>query len=233
MHHIDIPAHVIEQVLRRRGRLEIFDRLDPARTALLVIDMQNCFLDPDYSIVTVPGLRDIVANINRLAAVCRAAGVTVVWTQHQYTEGWRSWFEHFATPDVSARIIEQTKPGAYGFDLAPVMAVDSDDWRVVKTRSSPFTPGSSDLDQRLRSAGLDTLIISGTLTNVCCECAARDAMLLNYSTLFAADGTGARTDAEHNATLVNMLQFFADVRTCDELAALVAADGETSRRPTP
>ncbi|MSP68169.1 MAG: cysteine hydrolase [Alphaproteobacteria bacterium] len=221
MHRIDIPRAIIEQVLRRRGRLAIHDSLAPARTALLVIDMQNCFLDPNYSIVTVPGLADIVANINRLASACRRVGATVVWTQHCYTEGWRSWFEFFATPEVRAKIIAESRPGSFGFALAADMEVAASDWRVVKTRSSPFTPGSSDLHQRLQGAGIDTVIVTGTLTNVCCESAARDAMLLDYATLFAADATGARSDAEHNATLVNMLQFFADVRTCDELVGLL------------
>ena len=71
------------------------------------------------------------------------------------------------------------------------------------------------------------MIITGTLTNVCCEATARDAMLMNYDTVFVADANGARSDEEHTATLVNMLQFFADVRTTGEVEQLI----ETSAAP--
>ena len=92
----------------------------------------------------------------------------------------------------------------------------------MKRRSSAFTPGASDLHERLQASGRDTLIITGTLTNVCCEATARDAMLMNYNTLFVADANGARSDEEHTATLVNMMQFFADVVTTEEVERLIA-----------
>ena len=91
----------------------------------------------------------------------------------------------------------------------------------LKKRSSALTPGSSDLQAILRDHGRDTLIITGTLSNVCCESTARDAMLLNFKTIFVADANAARSDAEHNATLVNMMQFFADVRTTDDVCRLL------------
>ena len=93
------------------------------------------------------------------------------------------------------------------------------DMRIVKRRSSAFTPGASDLHERLHASGRDTVIITGTLTNVCCEATARDAMLMNYDTLFVSDANGARSDEEHNATLVNMMQFFADVLTTERAGA--------------
>jgi len=92
---------------------------------------------------------------------------------------------------------------------------------ITKYRSSALTPGSSDLKSVLDKLQIDTLIITGTLTNVCCESTARDAMLLNYKTIFVADANGTRSDEEHNATLVNMIQFFADVRmTADTIQLL-------------
>ena len=99
---------------------------------------------------------------------------------------------------------------------------------MVKRRSSAFTPGASDLHERLQASGHDTLIITGTLSNVCCEATARDAMLMNYDTVFVSDANGARSDEEHVATLVNMLQFFADVRTTDEVEQLVGASASAS-----
>jgi ureidoacrylate peracid hydrolase len=78
-------------------------------------------------------------------------------------------------------------------------------------------PGSSDLHDILQARGIDTLIITGTATNVCCESTARDAMQLNYKVIFVADANATNTDAEHNATLNNMVRLFADVMTTEEL----------------
>lgn len=227
MHRIDIPQKYVDWVVDRRGRRHIFERLDLPRTALLVIDMQNGFLIPGYSPLEVPGLEAIVPNINRLAGLCRDSGVLVVWTQQIYTEEWRSWARNFASADMRDRIIAETAPGAHGFAIHDSLDVRDSDLRVVKRRSSAFTPGASDLHERLQAAGRDTLIITGTLTNVCCEATARDAMLMNYDTLFVSDANGARSDEEHNATLVNMMQFFADVLTTDELERLIAKSAGT------
>jgi ureidoacrylate peracid hydrolase len=67
------------------------------------------------------------------------------------------------------------------------------------------------------------VIIVGTLTNVCCESSARDAMMLNYRLVFVADANAALNDAEHNATLTSLLRVFGDIATTDEVIALLAA----------
>ena len=228
MHPVEIPKKYVDWVVGRRGRWHIFERLDLERTVLLVIDMQNGFLVPGLSPLEVPGLGAIVPNINRLARTCREHGVLVVWTQQTYTEEWRSWARNFATPEMRDRIIAETAEGAHGFELHESLDVAPGDLRVVKRRSSAFTPGASDLHERLQAAGRDTLVIAGTLSNVCCEATARDAMLMNYDTVFVADANGARSDEEHTATLVNMLQFFADVRTTDEVARLIETSASAS-----
>ena len=94
---------------------------------------------------------------------------------------------------------------------------------VVKRRYSAFIQGSSDIDRRLREAGIDTVIIVGTLTNVCCESSARDAMMLNYRLVFVSDANAALTDDEHNATLGSILRVFGDVASTDEVIQLLSA----------
>ena len=74
----------------------------------------------------------------------------------------------------------------------------------------------------LDELAIDTLIITGTLTNVCCESTARDAMLLNYKTIFIGDATGTRSDDEHNPTLINMMQFFADLIMTEDTIDLLS-----------
>jgi ureidoacrylate peracid hydrolase len=78
MHHINIPRWVVDRVIKRRGAEHVFTDLDPGRTALIVIDMQNAFMLPAVAFVEITSAPDIVPNINRLAAAMRAAGGTVV-----------------------------------------------------------------------------------------------------------------------------------------------------------
>lgn len=89
MHRIDIPQTIIDRGIARRGARHVYDALDPARTALLVIDMQNCFLAPGFSVIEVPAARDIVNKINTLAAAIRRGGGLVVWTQHRFRPDWK------------------------------------------------------------------------------------------------------------------------------------------------
>ena len=72
-HDLKIPDYVIERIMAKRGRLHVFDRFDPSRTALVVIDMQNFF------VAEVDTAKSICPNINRLAAAVRARGGTVAW----------------------------------------------------------------------------------------------------------------------------------------------------------
>ncbi len=97
-------------------------------------------------------------------------------------------------------------------------------------RFDAFMPNSSDLDAILRQRGIDTLIITGTVTNVCCESTARDANMLGYKVVFVTDATAAFTDEEHNAALLSMAAVFAEVRdTAGVLRLLEApAPGESA-----
>ena len=78
-------------------------------------------------------------------------------------------------------------------------------------------PGSSQLERMLRSLDLDTLLICGTKTNVCCESTARDAMMMDFKVVMVSDGTAALSEDEHRASLENIIQQFGDVMTVDEI----------------
>jgi ureidoacrylate peracid hydrolase len=106
-----------------------------------------------------------------------------------------------------------------GRQPGPGLDVQVGDEIVRKYRYSAFIQGSSDLPERLRARGLDTVLITGTVTNVCCESSARDAMMLNFRTVMVSDGCAAATDAEHAASLVAFYLQFGDVLTVDECIA--------------
>ena len=227
MHKIAIPSYAIERALSRRGRLNPFDGLDPARTALLVVDLQNGFMAPGQP-AEIAQAREIVPAVNRLAAATRAAGGTVVWIQNTITpeseQSWSVWLGHFADDDWGPRMRRAFTPGDFGHAIYPSLEVRPGDLSVRKTRFSAFVQGASDLDAILRARGIDTLIIVGTATNVCCESTARDAMMMNYKVFFVSDANACRTDEEHNATLAILMLMFADVRSTDEMAALLRRD---------
>jgi ureidoacrylate peracid hydrolase len=97
---------------------------------------------------------------------------------------------------------------------------------VEKHRYSAFIQGSGDLEARLRARGFDTVLITGTVTSVCCESTARDAMMRDFRTVMVSDGCAAATDSEHAAALLGFHLFFGDVLTVAQCEAGFAADAK-------
>jgi ureidoacrylate peracid hydrolase len=217
----EIRREIVERVLARRGRLHLFDSLDAKRSALLVIDMQNAFVAPGAPI-EVPAARAIVAPINELAAELRRRGVTVVWVAHENRKDGRDWagfFDAFVAPGRRAEAAAALAAGSGLQQLFPGLRVGPGDLRVAKNRYSALIPGSSSLEKILEERGIDTLLLAGTKTNVCVECTARDAMMLDYKVVLLSDCTAALSDDEQRATLENVIQQFGDVLTASEALA--------------
>lgn len=220
MHKIQISPDVIDSVIRRQGRLHAYETLDPSKTALLIVDMQNYFMKEGF-MACAPEAREIVPNVNHLADVVRRTSGLVVWVQNAALEETRhSWANLHAlySPDRREKRIGDLTPGSEGYALWDALDVRPDDETVVKTRYSAFIEGASDVEPLLRSKGIDTVIVAGVATNVCCESTARDAMMRGFRTIMVSDANAAFTDAEHNAALATFMMFFGDVQTTDELA---------------
>ena len=90
---------------------------------------------------------------------------------------------------------------------------------VTKYRYSAFMPGSSELLDRLRVRGFDTVLITGTVTNVCCESSARDANMTNFRVIMISDGNAANSQEEHDASLTAFYNVFGDVMDTDMIIA--------------
>src|SRR5947209_7400386 len=106
MHKVSIPQSITDRVIARRGREHIFDTIDPGRTALIVVDMQNAFMLPGVAHALCPMAEKIVPNINRLAAAVRASGGSVVWIKTTFRDdALESWSSYFAmvTPEQGAK----------------------------------------------------------------------------------------------------------------------------------
>lgn len=222
MHKVSIPQSIIERVVARRGREHVFDNINSGKTALVVIDMQNAFMLPGVAHSLCPMAEKIVPNINRLAAAVRATGGVVVWIKTTFTaDALRDWSTYFdmVTPEQGKRRIAALTADSKGHELWSGLDMKASDLIVEKNRFSAFIQGSSNLAQVLRSRGLDTVLITGTVTNVCCESTARDAMMLNFRTIMISDGNAAVTDEDHNASLCAFYLTFGDVMSTDAVIA--------------
>lgn len=224
MHNAQINPSVVARVTERRGGLRVFDSLDPRRTAHIVVDLQNGFMAPG-AIAEIGTAREFVPNVNAISAALRAAGGLVVYIQNTFDDvaiqTWSTYFDHFCTPARRAKMIEAFTPGSAGHAIWPGLEVLPEDLKVWKRRFGAFAPGASDLHEILQGKGIDTLIITGTATQVCCESTARDAMMLNYKVFYVADGNATFADEEHNATISAMAHTFCDVTDTATLTAMI------------
>ncbi len=221
MHRYVVPESVKNRVLRRQGKLVSHESIAAGRTALVVVDMQNFFCAEGFAL-EVPLAREIVPNINRMARAIRAAGGVVVWVQTSSAQALTRWANHhkyMLTPQRVETRLAGLSEDSEGFKLFAALEALPGDLRVKKATYSAFMPGSSDIDAQLKGRGIDTVLITGTATNVCCETSARDAMVLDYRVIMLSDGNATWTDEEHAATLNTFLMFFGDVMTTDEAIA--------------
>jgi ureidoacrylate peracid hydrolase len=214
MNWFEVPDGVTARVIARCGTVHPHADLDPRSTALIVVDLQNAFMDAEVGHAVCPMARDIVPNVNRLASVVRATGGGVFWIRNTLDErSLLEWSNHHTmlAPASRDRRVAASVEGSKGHELWPELDVRPEDEIVRKYRFSAFMPGTCDLPYRLRARGFDTVLITGTVTNVCCESSARDAMMTNFKTVMVSDANAAMTMEEHNASLVAFYAMFGDV----------------------
>ena len=223
MHNIQIRQEIVDRVMKRRGRVHWFDTLDPKTTALVVIDMQDTFC-AEGAPAEVPVSRTIVDPINKLTRQLRPMGVPVIWVlhanvQHAGRSDAEIFFNYVVADEVRARTIESLAPGHQR--VYSGLEQGNDDLTVMKNRYSALISGASQLERILRNLGIDTVLIAGTKTNVCCESTARDAMMLDFKVVLLSDCCAALSDEEHLATMENIIQQFGDVMTSHEAVELL------------
>ena len=192
----------------------------PGRTALLDVDLQNIFVKG-----TPDGL-EIVDRINRLAARCREAGILVIHTRHVLRpDGSNTGVLGEVAPAVKERGF--LYEGSETAELHPAVVVDPHDVLLNKPRFGAFH--GTDLEVILRSRGIDTLIVAGIETNVCCDTTAREANARDFRVLFLSDatstaGTKQASPAElQKATLATIGTLMGQVLTLDEVLQKIEA----------
>lgn len=188
-------------------------QLNRERSALMVVDMQRFFLDPASPTFTCGGLA-ILPNLQKLIAAYRLAGRPVIYTRHVHHPhgmdagimGW--WWEGMCLE------------GSPESEVHPQIAPLPDEKVIMKHRYSAFY--NTDLETILRTLKIEDLVMSGVMTNMCCESTTRDAYYRDYRVFFLADGTGSINEEMHLASLLNVAFGFAWVTTTDEVLAQLA-----------
>jgi ureidoacrylate peracid hydrolase len=232
MHKISIPQRIVDHIVARRGKEHIYDDLDPTKTALIVIDLQNGFMLEGVAHSLCKTAIEIVPNVNRIADTLRRTGGQVVWIKNTFTqESLVSWsvMHAMCTADRLQKRMESMTEGAKGHQLWAGLDVQEEDLILQKTRFSAFIQGSSDLETVLIEHGIDTVIITGTVTNTCCESTARDAMMRNFKTIMVSDANAAGSDEEHNASLIGFYLTFGDVMSTDLLVQCLERNAKLRR----
>jgi len=231
MAKFEVPEEIQARLMARRGRLHAYDVIDGASCALLVVDMQNFFMK-DGELMCAPAARDIVPNVSRLANAVRAAGGLVVWivmeASEESRESWNNFHELFHPAAAERRFASLGRHGD-GFRLWHELKPHASDRTVVKRRYSAFIQGSSDIEEVLRGRCIDTVLVAGVATNVCCDSTARDCMMRGFKTIMVSDANASFTEAEHVAALRTFITYFGDVQSADEVIARIdARAGETT-----
>jgi len=213
----------LARVMKRGGRPHALEAIDPARTALIVVDMQRYFVAEGMPAGS-PQVRALVPVIAGFARALRDAGGTIAWVltdgSPDFSGDWSSYKALFS-PESWARRETLLAPDGEGYPLADGLDALPGDVVSVKRRHSSFAEGSSDLDAQLRARGIDTVLVSGTATGVCCGGTARDAMARGYHAVMLADALAAQTQEEHDAALSLHYLYFGDVRTTGEIAGML------------
>lgn len=205
----------------------------PHRTALINVDMQNCFVHG--SPISAPGGLDLLNRINGLAAACRAAGMLVVHASHVLRPDLSNAGLLAENPLIAGGIISK---GSSSAALHDDLVIEPTDVLLEKPRFGAFH--GTDLELLLRSRGIDTVIISGISTNVCCDTTAREAAVRDFRVIFLSDGTATfgmgdvTADELQEATCATLGLVFARVATiANVLAQLERSTATAPPVPTP
>ena len=177
---------------------------DPGRTAVLVVDMLNDFLEPTGA-MPLPEGRRLYEPIRRLLTTARAHGTAVIWVCDTHPPGDREFAKrsvHCLTGTWGAQIVEALQPR-------------DDEYRVLKRRYSGFY--ETDLDLRLRELGVAHVILTGVVTNICVRSTAHDAFFRGYNVIVVQDCVAATGEREQESSLYDIDTHFGTVAGLEDV----------------
>ncbi|GJD90452.1 Peroxyureidoacrylate/ureidoacrylate amidohydrolase RutB [Methylobacterium hispanicum] len=212
--------------------------LDPAMSALIVVDMQNAYASAggylDLAGFDVSATGPVIERIAQAVAAARAAGILVIWFQNgwdaDYVEaggpGSPNWHKSNALktmrrrPEMNQRLLAK---GSWDYELVDALRPEPGDIVLPKPRYSGFY--NTPLDSMLRARGIRSLIFTGIATNVCVESTLRDGYHREYFGIVLADATHqAGPPSLQEGALRNIETFFGWVSDVEALTAALAAE---------
>ena len=183
---VEVPAYELQDEVR----------VDPTRAALMVVDMQNDFVTEGGSLV-VPDAESTIPAIGTLLELARAYGMRVVFTQDTHRDGdpeWRIWPEH-------------AREESWGWQIVEALAPREDETVIRKVRYDAFY--GTHLDHLLRLWGVSTLVICGTVANICVHYTAASAALRWYDVVIPRDAVSALDPFDLESSLRQTAFLFA------------------------
>jgi isochorismate hydrolase len=205
-----IDARAEAMLAQVRDRVRVRDiRFEPRESALLILDVQRYFSDPD-SHAFIPSLPPVIPRIEELEAAYTAAGLPVILTRHVNTDDdaglLLTWWKDLIRAGT-----------AYG-EIVPEL-VSADSVVLEKTQYDAFH--GTDLERMLRERGVAQVVVAGVMTHLCCETTARSAFVSGFKVFLPVDATATYIEEFHFGSLLNLAHGFAvPVLTRDLLSSL-------------
>src|SRR4051812_37270662 len=209
------------------------ERIEPRRSALIVVDMENDFVAEGAPLET-PAARNMVPTLRRALEICRETGIKIVYTAHEHDRDGSDLGLFSSTPPIATG--RALAAGSQGVEIYPELSPQPGEHVIRKHRFSGFF--ATDLYVRLRAWQLDTAIIAGASTEHRCFSTPRAALFRDYKVVFLSDATatfdyedlgfGAMTAEEvHRAMLVIIARSTGHVMSVDEMRARIAVASTT------
>jgi nicotinamidase-related amidase len=198
--------------------------------ALIVVDMQNAFVDPNYPLAT-PDARSTVPGMNQLIQSCREQKIPVIWLRMEFEHP--DYRDAGLLQDILGSMAASLQAGQPGVEMYPELNWRKEDMTMTKKRFSGFY--QTNLEEHLKSQDIDTLIIIGTVLNVCCETTARDAFQRDFKVFFPIELNTTRphpdlgfgefsTDEMTKAVLTSLGSRFVQLIEADHLRDIIHAN---------
>lgn len=188
---------------------------DPGRTAVLVVDMLNDFLAPTGA-MPLPGGDRLYEPIRRLLGAARAHGSPVIWVCDTHPPGDRE-FDKRSVHCLA---------GTWGAQVVDALQPPDDEYRVLKRRYSGFY--ETDLDLRLRELGVQHVILTGVVTNICVRSTAHDAFFRGYDVIVVQDCVAATSEREQESSLYDIDTHYGTVASLEEVLTVFEGGRESS-----
>jgi nicotinamidase-related amidase len=223
-HPSGIKQSIVDKIVARRGRLHAFETIDPTKTALIVVDLDTRTMEQKDN----DSVRALATYVNSIASTLRSHGGTIAWVTTPIRKTTPNFTAVYGEAFAKMHVDESGK-GGRTTTIWEKLDAQPEDIYAEKKGSSAFFPGNCNLHEQLQKNGIESLLIVGMVTNVCCEASARDAAELQYKVTMISDAMWGHKDGQHEATLATFFRNYGDVRTTQDAIKLISQQNKPNQ----